>query len=189
MSAQYQPDNPRTDDRGRPRKYEAVVGRASVLDVHLFNFAKLADPCVRLFITEGVKKGDALTSGGECAISLSGVFNWLGQLGTLGDWEDVPLRGREVVICFDSDAATNRNVARAMKRLGAWLRSRGARPVRFVVTPPIPTFGGKTGVDDFLRMGASRSSWRRRQARPRTLTPVMTAWPTRVWPSGSLTTS
>lgn len=58
-SLQYRPDNPRKDDKGRPRKYEALKGRASVLDVHPFNFGKLVDPTVPLWITEGVKKGDA----------------------------------------------------------------------------------------------------------------------------------
>ncbi len=104
---------------------------------------------------EGVKKGDALTTAGQCAVSLSGVFNWRARHGTLGDWEDVALRGREVVLCFDSDAATNRNVARAMQRLGGWLRSRGVRRVRYVVTPQAETFGRKTGVDDYLRMGGT----------------------------------
>lgn len=154
-SWQYRPDCPRMGDNGKPRKYEAVRGRPSVLDVHPFNTAKLTDPCQRLWITEGVKKGDALTSAGECAISLSGVYNWRSQLGTLGDWEDVPLRGRVVIVCFDSDASTNRNVARAMRRLGAWLRSRGVRRVTYIVTLPAGSMEGKAGVDDYLGTGGT----------------------------------
>jgi hypothetical protein len=68
----------------------------------------------RLWITDGVKKADSLTSRGGCVISLTGVFNWRSQLGTLGDWEDVLLKSRNVVICFDADARTNPNVLRAM---------------------------------------------------------------------------
>ena len=40
--------------------------------------------------------GDALTTAGACAVMLSGVFNWRSTHGTLGDWEDIPLRGRKV---------------------------------------------------------------------------------------------
>ncbi len=151
-SAQYRPDKPRQDN-GKARKYEAVVGRPSVLDVHPINRTKVTDPGVPLWITEGVKKGDALTTAGQCAISLAGVFNWRRQHGTLGDWEDVPLRGRQVYGCFDSDVRTNRNVARAMARLGAWLRSRGAR-VRYVIPPDLfAESNGKTGVNDYLGRG------------------------------------
>jgi len=154
-SFQYRPDHPRSDGKGKARKYEALKGRPSVLDVHPFNFSKVVDPSVPLWITEGVKKGDALTTAGQCVISLSGVFNWRGRLGTLGDWEDVQLRGRDVLICFDSDAETNRNVASAMVRLRNFLLSRGARRVRYVVTPAQDDLGPKTGVDDYLAQGGT----------------------------------
>ena len=153
-SCQYRPDSPRMNDQGKPRKYEAPSGRPSVLDVHPRNYAKLADPTVPLWITEGVKKGDALTTAGQCAISLSGVYNWRSRHGTLGDWEEVYLRGRTVCVCFDSDARTNRNVARAMRRLGTWLRSRGVAKVLFVL-PPGNAVLGKTGVDDYLSRGGT----------------------------------
>lgn len=153
--ALYKPDRPRKDDKGRFRKYEAPVGVSSVLDLHPYNRDRIIDPGVRLWIVEGIKKGDALTSHGECAIALAGVYNWRSRLGTLGDWEDVPLRGREVFVCFDSDALTNRNVARAMYRLGRWLRSQGS-VVRYVIPPAVAALaGGKTGVDDFLAHGGS----------------------------------
>jgi len=148
----YRPDRPRGDG-GKPCKYEAVRGRPPVLDVHPRNVARLADPTVALWVTEGVKKGDALTTAGECAISLSGVFNWRTREGTLGAWEDVQLRGRKVLVCFDSDAATNRNVARAMKRFGAWLKSRGAK-VSYIVVPAVGE-NGKAGADDHLAAGGT----------------------------------
>ena len=37
---------------------------------------EIADPTVELWITEGIKKGDSLTSRGICAVSITGVFNW-----------------------------------------------------------------------------------------------------------------
>ncbi len=151
--AQYRPKRPRKDDKGRPRKYEMPLGKASVLDVHPFNRNRIADPTVTLWITEGTKKGDALTSHDQCALSISGVYNWRNRRGPLGGWEDIPLRGREVIIAFDSDARTNRNVARAMERLGAWLRSKGAK-VRYLVCPEVSGVS-KSGVDDFLAAGGT----------------------------------
>ncbi len=152
-SYQYRPDWPRKDDKGKVRKYEMPKGRSAVLDVHPHNRDRIADPTVRLWITEGIKKGDALTSRGECVVTLSGVFNWRSTHGTLGDWEDVPLRGREVLVLFDADAATNRNVARAMARLGRWLRSKQA-VVRYIVCPVV-NGDTKTGADDFLASGGT----------------------------------
>src|SRR5450755_422333 len=75
-------------------------GQHSRLDVHPRNQAAMADPTGPLWITEGVKKADSLTSRGLCVVALTGVFNWRHNLGTLGDWEDVPIKGREVTICF-----------------------------------------------------------------------------------------
>ncbi len=152
-SHQYRPDNPRKDDKGKARKYEMPKGRSAVLDVHPHNRDRVADPTVPLWITEGVKKGDALTSRGQCVVSISGVYTWRSTHGTLGDWEDVPLRGREVLVLFDADAATNRNIARAMKRLGLWLKSKQAK-VRFIVCPQVDG-DAKTGADDFLAHGGT----------------------------------
>lgn len=150
---QYRPDHPRKDAHGKFRKYESPQGRSAVLDVHPFNRDRIADPTVELWITEGVKKGDALTSRGLCVVTLSGVYNWRSSMGTLGDWEDVALRGRTVVLAFDTDAGTNRNVARAMARLGAWLRAQGAT-ARYIVCPQVGD-DQKSGVDDFLAAGGT----------------------------------
>lgn len=152
-SWQFRPDNPRTDDKGKVRRYEMPRGRAAVLDVHPDNRDRVADPTVELWITEGIKTADALTSAGQCVAALSGVYNWRSTHGTLGDWEDVPLRGRTVVIVFDADAATNRHIARAMARLGRWLKSRGASP-QYIVCPQADG-NAKTGADDFLAAGGT----------------------------------
>lgn len=152
ISAMYRPDKPPKDDKGKARKYVLPTGKPPVLDVHPFNRDRIIDPTVPLWITEGIKKGDALTTAGACVVTLAGVFNWRSTLTTLGDWEDVPLRGRKVFVCFDADAATNPNVAKAMGRLGRWLRSKGAEP-QYIVTPGNPE--DKTGADDFLAAGGT----------------------------------
>jgi putative DNA primase/helicase len=147
---QYRPDVPPKDLKtGKIRKYAAQAGRSSVLDVHPRWRSAMTDPTVPLWITEGVKKADSLTSQGQCAVALSGVFNWRSKLGSLGDWEDVQLRGRQVNICFDADIRENTQVGRAMERLGNWLRSKGASPVVYVVPPGVNGIVPK-GVDDFF---------------------------------------
>lgn len=51
---QYRPDQPRIRD-GRPVKYETPRGSRMALDVHPHARARLGDPNVPLFVTEGVK--------------------------------------------------------------------------------------------------------------------------------------
>ena len=116
ISAQFKPANPATI-KGRPvNRTFSPSGKGNHLDVHPRNRARITDVAVPLWITEGIKKGDSLTSRGCCVVTLTGVYNWRNKLATLGDWEDVPLKGREVVLCFDADAHRNMNVARAMVR-------------------------------------------------------------------------
>lgn len=140
---------------GKAVRYAAAKGRPSVVDVHPVNRDRIADPTVPLWITEGVKKADALTSQGLCVAALSGVFNWRSNLGTLGDWEDIPLRGRQIVICFDADARTNPNVLRAMKRFGQWLRSKGVKSVHYLIVPGLVGDTSVKGADDFLAAGGT----------------------------------
>ncbi len=152
---QYRPDSPPKDPKtGKVRKYASQVGRASVIDVHPRWHNDIIDPTVDLWITEGIKKADCLTSLGHCTIALAGVYNWRGTHGSLGDWEDIPLKGRRVYIAYDSDALGNPNVGRAMGRLGAWLKSKGAHPT-YVIPPP--AFNGKPtkGIDDYLGAGGT----------------------------------
>ena len=154
-SCQYRPDSPVTDTKGKLRRYVSQGGRASVLDVHPRNVGAMADPRVPLWITEGVKKADALTSAGPCVVALAGVFNWRSSHGTLGDWEDVMLKGREVIVCFDSDTRDNPQIASAMGRLGKWCKSKNAKKVRYLVVPGEHEGVGTKGADDFLAAGGS----------------------------------
>jgi putative DNA primase/helicase len=149
----YRPDSaPKDPKSDKYRKYAFPAGRASVRDVHPRNRNAITDPAVPLWITEGVKKADALTSRGLCAVALSGVWNWRSNLGALGDWEDVMLKGRDVIVCYDSDARGNRQVGRAMGRLGRWLKSKGTARVAYVIPPGWNGVQYK-GVDDFFAAG------------------------------------
>lgn len=108
------------------RKYEQPAGVGCILDVHPFNLERVRDASVDLWIVEGEKKADCLTTRGECAIALAGVFNFARDGEPLSCWEHVPLEGRRVYVVYDSDVLTNWRVQLALKRLVAFLEGRGA---------------------------------------------------------------
>jgi hypothetical protein len=120
------PDNPRTGTRGRAVKYEQPPGTPLVLDVPRRSLGDLADTSCRLWVTEGEKKADALASHGECAIALLGVWGWKRGGLPLPCWDRVHLVGREVYVCFDSDATRRVEVRRARRALAEYLDARGA---------------------------------------------------------------
>ncbi|MDQ3862955.1 MAG: DUF3854 domain-containing protein [Actinomycetota bacterium] len=127
---QYRADMPRIGRDDKPVKYETPSGTRMVLDVHRFAREMLGDPCVPLFITEGVRKGDALVSRGLCTVTLLGVWNWRGTnerggKAALPEWEYVALNDdREVYIVFDSDIVLKPEVYSGMVRLKAFLEGR-----------------------------------------------------------------
>ena len=127
-SYQFRPDEPRMK-KGRLVKYETPAGSRMVLDVHPAARGKIGDPSVPLFITEGIKKGDALVSRGLCAVAVIGVWNWrvmneFGGKTALSDWEYVALNGRQVYIVFDSDVMLKPEVYAALVRLKSFVEGR-----------------------------------------------------------------
>ena len=75
---QSRPDEPRIKD-GKAIKYETPSGSRMTIDVHPSMHDRLGDPSIPLWITEGIKKGNALTSRGLCTVTLLGVWNWRGK--------------------------------------------------------------------------------------------------------------
>lgn len=162
---QFKPRQPVPNREGKRMKYASAKGHTSTLDVHprwtrdrggqdAAALPRIRDIGQPLYITEGIKKADSLTSRGLVTVALNGVFNWRNALGTLGDWEDIPLKGRKVTVVFDADAVGNRMVLAAMKRLGKWLRSKKA-DVWYLI-PPANVDGRETkGVDDWFAAGAT----------------------------------
>jgi Domain of unknown function (DUF3854) len=151
--ARLRPDRPRKGKDGRIRKYEQAGGVGCALDVHPRNLERLSDPTVPLWVVEGEKKGDALTSKGECAVALPGVWNWQRSGELLPDWKHIELAGRLVYICFDSDAWSNPNVQLALERLAVALQDLGAK-VLAVHLEDAPD-GSKMGADDYLVAGGT----------------------------------
>jgi len=153
---QYRPDWPGAGRNGKKIKYLTPKGAPMRLDVHSSMRHHLDNPNVPLFITEGIMKGDALTSLGLCAVSLLGVYNWRGTgphggITALGDWESVHLKGRRTYIVYDSDVMQKSQVHNALRRLHEFLRVRGA-DLRLIYLPYGPG-ATKTGVDDFIATG------------------------------------
>lgn len=158
ISYQLKPSFPRVlngDGKAKPVKYETPKGSSAHVDVPPFTQEVLSNTKKPLWITEGMKKVDSLISHGRATIGLMGVYNWRRKLGTLGDWEDIPIKDRSIVICFDSDAKNNRNVQMAMRRLGTWLESKGASEVYYLVVPEKHEEIPVKGVDDWFAAGGT----------------------------------
>ena len=120
---QIRPDAPRQFKDGTLAKYETPKGDRNLLDIHPSVQPHIGDPETPLWITEGVKKGDALASQGACTIALiGGVWGFRGSNAhggkvLLPDWGYVALNGRLVYVVFDSDIYLKPNVEAALKAL------------------------------------------------------------------------
>lgn len=114
-----------------------------------------ADPTWPIVITEGEKKALAACLQGVACIGLGGVWNWRQDDELLVELQAIEWRDRQVVICYDSDAATNPQVRVAELTLAATLQSLGA-DVRICRLEPTPD-GAKRGMDDYISGGAVSS--------------------------------
>ena len=168
------PDNPRVFDGDKlpdgtrkqtVLKYEQPEGATNRLDVNPLVQDALADPGVDLWITEGIKKGDALASAGLCAVALpGGVWGFMGRntkgaSTVIADLDYIAWKDKEtgtqrtVWIVFDSDVMGKDGVRKALARLTTILRNKGASV--FPVYLPDGPNGSKQGVDDFLANGGT----------------------------------
>lgn len=156
---QFRPDYPRQAKNSRGElidkfvKYETPKGVGLRLDCPSSCRPMLGDPSKRLWTTEGPKKVDSLASQGECVVGLLGVSGFKGKNefgGTtfLADWDYITLKGRDVVIVFDSDVMHKPEVRRMLDRLTEHLQRKGSH-VSCVYLPG--SKDSKVGVDDFLR--------------------------------------
>ncbi len=149
-SYQLRPDKPR---RNGP-KYETPGGCEVIVDVHPRMLDEVRHGDGDLWITEGCKKGDALTSRGLCAIALAGVWMWCvpkeRPYRLKPCFDRVRLEGRRVYVVFDNDVMVKESVQQALQALVYALEERGAE-VLVIYLPP----GEEKGVDDFLAGGAA----------------------------------
>jgi len=116
------------------------------------------DPTMPIYITEGELKSAAGCSVGLATIGLGGVDVWRSTkrgIVMLPQLEEIEWKNRQVVIVYDSDAATNLNVVRAQRQLAQHLIPRGALPA--IASLPPAKNGGKQGLDDFLLAHGSKA--------------------------------
>lgn len=146
---QFKPDAPRTRD-GKVHKYEQPARSASLLDVPIQARRWVMDPEHPLVFTEGAKKADAGASRELAVVAVAGVWNWRSEA-VIASLDQIPLKGRTVYLCFDSDWRRNPRVRAALKRLAAVLRSRGAIVYALCLPETVP--GEKVGLDDYLAAG------------------------------------
>jgi hypothetical protein len=153
------PDNPRIVN-GKRRKYETPAGSTPKLDICPRTRRNRDDINIPVIVTEGAKKADAADCHfiGYFIISINGVYNWRGKnakggITALAEWESIAIKGRVFYLAFDSDADQNQAVSTALRRLAAFLESKGAI-VKIVVLPPGEN-GEKTGLDDYFARGGT----------------------------------
>jgi hypothetical protein len=151
---EIRPDKPLPNKNGKAAKYVRPSGVPQIPDVLPRFRPLLQDPTVTLYITEGVKKADALSDLGLLAVGLPGVYGYRTTNSAGGKTihpdlrEAVAWNGREVVLAFDSDWESNPKVKIALARLASVLATWGA-VVKVVHLPQMPG-SSKVGVDDYL---------------------------------------
>jgi Domain of unknown function (DUF3854) len=156
----FRPDE--SDPENPGRKYEQPSkhygGPGNVLDVHPRMRHLIDDTSTEISFVEGIKKADALTSRDVLAVAITGVWNWLSDSQPIADMLEIPVDGRRVNICFDSDMLHNPNVQDAARRLADHLIGRGAEV--FIAYLPDKADGSKMGADDFFVAGGTVSELR-----------------------------
>jgi len=154
---QLRPNKPIHRKNGNAPRYETPAGSRITLDVNPLMLEEVRHGVGDLWLTEGCKKVDSLTSRSLPTVGIIGVWNFAepGSKGKtpLSCWDHVQLRGRRVIIVYDADARTNANVQEALRRLVAMLEKLGA--VVLVVYLPEVNGDGKAGVDDYLAAGGT----------------------------------
>lgn len=105
-----------------------------------------------LVITEGELKAAAACKLRIPTVGLGGVWCFMSKksgLSLLKEFCDLDLKGRIVIICYDSDASSNPDVVNAEAALAKKLVNEGAI-VKIIRLPNVFDDDRKTGLDDFL---------------------------------------
>jgi hypothetical protein len=108
------------------------------------------DPKIPILFTEGELKASCACKHNFPTIGLGGVWSWKSKAlawGLLPELESFVWAARTVVVCYDSDQATNPAIAAASAALCRELKKRGA----LTASTHIPSSGTlKVGLDDFV---------------------------------------
>lgn len=139
----------------KPQRYAQPKG--TVNEVYLppllpLSWRQIAeDPKVPIYITEGELKAACACSRGMACVGLGGVDVWRAakrEIPLLPALQQIKWTDRQVVIIYDSDAATNPDVVRAQRKLAEKLVDLGAMPS--IASLPPRKDGNKQGLDDLI---------------------------------------
>ncbi|MGA3317166.1 MAG: DUF3854 domain-containing protein [Candidatus Korobacteraceae bacterium] len=167
VTARLRRDKPEVDCDGKPlNKYLSPY--ADQRHLYFAPRAKevLDNSAVPVIVVEAEKSALALTALGRrmnhplLAIACGGCWGWCGRVGKVisidgstsdekGPLPDLDLicwENRDVIICFDSNAATNAKVRQARHELATELSARGGR----IRVAELPSGGGVNGPDDLI---------------------------------------
>jgi hypothetical protein len=152
---QIRHDHPRVNKRKKPVKYETPADAKLVLSVSPAYRPLLQEATVPLLVIEGLKKQWSIESRLDPAqpllpVGVIGTNGWQRYNQPLPDWQALRLKGRTVLIVYDSDAVTVAEVGKARQALARFLQQAGA-DVFHVDLPALP--GAKCGVDDYFVQG------------------------------------
>jgi Domain of unknown function (DUF3854) len=150
---------PNAADPERPGlKYEArckaLGSPGNVLAIPVGQRQLIDDVSVPVIFVEGIKKMLSIVSAARRAgavvlvVGIPGVWNWMSDAKPIADMFDIPVEGRKVYVCFDSDVFRNSDVSDAARRLAGHLIGRGAAV--YLCYLPDQADCSKTGADDFL---------------------------------------
>jgi phage/plasmid-associated DNA primase len=164
--SQKQIDELKRKGNPKPGKYRSPKGEGcrvyhSALAIRQGNYEqRTSSRFVPLRITEGEIKTEAAAvhDPERITIGLGGVSSWQDRYDGRGDsmplveFDEIPLEGREVRLCFDSDLHKPQ-VASALRKLAEFLKEKGAHVLVEVL--PNGLDGARLGVDDLIhRHGA-----------------------------------
>jgi hypothetical protein len=130
-------------------KYLFPASTVPVVSVHPLVRERVADASVPILIVEGTKQYLAAVSHlpeGHAAVGIGGCTGWVHEGAAVPDMAAIPWEGREVIVAFDADTATNHDVWVAASALTEVLLTNGASLVRYAEVPGM----GKAGLDDAL---------------------------------------
>lgn len=144
---QLRPDEPKENESGEPVKYVFPGGTDMVLN-------RLVEPSAAndspVLLCEGTMQSLAAAEyapPGYAVYGLSGCWNWRKGETQVAIPDLIVMEDRDVVVCLDADAESNRNVYDAGMALKKALEAEGAERVRFA---RLAGAGRKAGLDDVL---------------------------------------
>lgn len=160
----FKPDIPFVGNDGKSRKYLKPLNSMNRVYVpSMIPMERLQSKREVLVVTEGAKKALKAAQEGIVCVALSGVWNWkfrdeMNDSRTIEDLHDTWLKGRDVLICFDSDVRTKSGVAAAEFQLAKKLRELEAEKVEGIRLPGGPN-SEKVGLDDYLLSHTKEDLW------------------------------